>query len=353
LFEVLVKNMPRFSAILTFALVAIVAHAVDAGPLSGPDTFTPDYPAPNISIVADVSAKRPPLQLLGVSLSQGSGKLTGEAPRLSSGEPLVLTAFWKPSVTLASSVPFAVQFADFLSLLGTTSEFRAGPRTGEAAWQAGCVYRQDSSVDMADVARQFSGRGYLMLALKTTPGRGAVPSPIQLLPVLINPRAVAQALPQPALQRLLPGADRAIGQKVRLAYGAECTIAVPEAWQTGNRRLAVVSSLSYQNIPQGESVCDIVLNSGGNDTAVVKLTSGIMTSRCDHDVFAPGTLNHGKAQVFESRDSGTLDYQGRPVQLHTYIGTIELPAAPAVIRTLTFRCDAQVVLDILGVVLLP
>lgn len=330
------------------------APAIDAEALQKRiEELEPDYPAPLRDIFELESSGRQALRLLGVSLVQSDSHLRGPRPQLDPRVPLVVVGHWYATATLASRYGGDVTFQDHLNLITRSVPLRIGPETGESPWEVGGVYLQRHEIDLEGLAPPFSGEGFLTVNLSARPGGRKSPIPLQMLPIVVKPVLKDRRISPQSLQRVVPPPYRPLGKFVRLCYGARTRIEIPEAWQRGNRRLAILSSLSYLSLPQGETACDIILNEGETVRATLPLRSGTMTARCDHDAYPQGRLGHDKATVFESRESSQLDWNGRPIQLHTYIGLADIPAGVDTITSLSLHCDAEVILDIIGIVLLP
>jgi hypothetical protein len=333
---------------LTFLAMASVAWAQDLDAMRQRIAAnTPDYPAPLYDVFDAAGQGAIPVRLLGIDIVQNAQPLTGVPAELDGAKPLTIAAYWEATVRVTSSVPLKIAFWDRLCLISPSEDLRIGPRNNEEPWQPGNVYRQEYPVDVRAVANAFSGHGYLLLSLRSMPGRSRDLTSLQMVPVLVHPLIEEIKVSERSLERVVPPPYRIIPSEFRLGQGAEVRLDVPADWRAGNRRLAVMSSMSYQSLPEGAAACEIALTLGVETKAKFELDYGVHTARCDDEPRAGG------ATVFESRDSAHLNREGRPVQLHKYIAVFDLPVEAASIDAIAFHCNAEVVLDIFGMALLP
>ena len=307
--EMNTKSISFLRAMLFLATTGLAAFAED--------TPKPVIVAPPQHILLSPESTPHALQLEGITLRQNGAALDATLPVISGTESLALEAFWRPTVEITSSIPIEVTFWDTACIISRRVEFRAGPRAGESPWQAGSVYTQTYDVNMGEVASQFAGNGSMIVAVRTQSSGNAPATPVLLTPISVSPVIKEQPLQREAVAKTYPGATRLLDYYIRMSKGGSARVDVPEAMRPNVRALAVVSSMAYRGMPQGEVVARIIVNQGEPTETTLNVLSGEATARCDIDVVSPASLDHKKATVFESRDSAILDYQGRPVQLHT------------------------------------
>jgi hypothetical protein len=230
--------------------------------------------------------------------------------------------------------------------------FRAGPKTGESPWDIGSVYRVECIVNTEEAATKFSGEASLSITIQTSAGKSRPFLPLQMLGIRIRPIVRQVPLSRQAVEEAFSSGAHALGVHVRMGYGSIARFDAPADWPSQIRRIAVISSMAFRSVSQGERIGVVIINEGAEDARKVPIISGTMTARCDYDVFERGQLDHDRAPVFFSWDSAMLDARGRPAQLHSYLGIQDLaPPSPAA-RTITLICERDVVLDITGIVAL-
>ena len=342
-----------FSIILGFPVYA--ETAISSGEVQDRiKSITPDYPAP-LQDVFDVSA-RPglPLRLLGVDLLQGGRRLQGKRVRLDSTIPLTIRAYWCPRLRLNTVLEGQALFQDQACVISRKQVFRIGPEKRNMAWEIGQVYCQQYTMDLQEVARAWSGYGFLSITMPPLTREGKARICVQLLPVLLTPLVETREISLTTLGKFVTPPYRIFPVHIRLEAGAVAHLDIPKIWRQGNRRLVLLSAMSYRDIKQGEPVGTIVLDTEKNGAFSLVIRSGKDTALCNYDALRSEQVDHDQVQIFDSWDSRQLDSRGNPSRLHRYITVRTLPqdAEKRSLTGITIRCEADTVFDVYGLVLL-
>lgn len=310
------------------------------------------FPASPQFILAPEVPPHLPLRLLSIALSQDGNELSGERPAIEGDRALVVRETWMPEIRIASSAPMRIRFWDGLGLISRDFPFRVGPGRSESPWPVGSEYTTEHVIDMSEVSSAFSGDAYVEVSMETPRNPTQPYEPILLLPVNVAAHPTENPALAGAWKNAMGPNVQLIPYQVRLGKGAACSLPVPEGIRMGNEALAIASSMSYQGPSQGQTVCVVVLHTPQGDISL-PIRVGIETARCDFDAYPPGKLHQEKPRIFQSRDSAQLGVNNRPVQLHTYLGVIPIPANVSEVLSITLRCDGSTIIDIAGLALLP
>jgi hypothetical protein len=312
--------------------------------------LTPDYAAPPLDVLEEPGDDRFVVTLVGVSLEQDGERLSGEIPLIASNGTLKVTTYWRAGVRMQSRVSAQLSFWDHLGVFREPIALRVGPASDAPAWEVGGVYLTSHDIDMRPIARKFSGRASMSFALLGAANRMY---PRQLLHIAVAPLVRTSSVLNLDIEAAFGEGSRFIAKHFRLGKEARTVLPVPEAWRAGNRRLAIVSNITYETVEQGVPVCNIVLNPGKDSETRLLLVVGEGTALDSFDARRTESADHEKARIFASRDSGQVNPQGTPIQLHTYLEIYDLPPDIERIDSIAFECDSAVLLNIDGVALLP
>ena len=342
----------RGSCIVALTMVATVVAAEDVTQLAERlQRLQPTFEAPIVDVLDDSANTTTFVRLLGVDFLQDDTRMT--KPEFDSAKSLIVEAFWEPRVPLRSRAPFQITLWDHLGLIQRPVDIRVGPGARESAWTPGSVYKQRYEIDLAEVALAFSGDANLTIQQLQAAGKVADARALFNIPISILPLQRRASVEEGQLTELVGPTRYVIPTQFRLGYNASTEVAVPEDARQDSARMVIISSMAYRGMPQGDAVCTIALESKGKVVHTFDLRSGIDTARCDHDAYEPGKLAHDRAPIFASRNSPHLDQRGRPVQLHKFAATYDLPKGARNFDTIRLHCVGDVVLDVYGIVLVP
>lgn len=340
----------------TIAVAVVLTWGLDAfaGELDAQlEQLTPDYVAPPLEVLEEPGAQSPAVALLGVSFEQSGQRLTGDRPVISNGGPLTIITHWRARLRMNSRIAGEIIFWDDLALIRVPENIRIGPAAGEAPWEVGGVYATAHTIDPEILARQFSGDASIVVAIRGPASSSRQMLPRQLLPVHVMPHVRPSGISADDILDAFGADCRFVDTFIRLGRGAKSTIPVQKDWRTGNRKLAIISSMSYRAPDQGRTVCDVVLSSGSGNKSSFALAAGKDTALRNYDALPKASRNHQRAQIFTSSDSGQVGEGGAPVRLHNYVAEFDISPELEAIDTITLSCSSSTLLDIVGIVLLP
>ncbi len=348
----LVRALRLALLLIAFSGLATVVVAEDVNQLNDRLLqLRPTFEAPVADVLDDSASTATFVRLLGVDFHQNSVRL--KTAEFDSTKILIVEGFWEPRVPMRSVAPFQITLWDHLGLIQHPVDIRVGPAAREPAWTPGSVYKQRYEIDLADVALAFSGDAFMTIQQLQAAGKAAGGRALFNIPLSIHPLQRSASVEEGRLTELVGSTRHILPTQFRLGFNASTQVAIPEDARQGNGRMVIISSMAYRGMPQGDAVCKVTLESNGKVVHTLDLRSGIDTARCDHDAYEPGKLTHERAPIFASRNSPHLDQRGRPVQLHKFFATYDLPESARNVDTIRLHCLGDVVLDVYGIVLVP
>ncbi|HPG66006.1 MAG TPA: hypothetical protein PLO37_04100 [Candidatus Hydrogenedentes bacterium] len=315
-------------------------------------TLEPRFPAPLLEAFAAPAEEPLPIRLLGVDLVQQHALLERETPRVVSGPPLEIVAYWSPNTDLGTGLSLAVRFSSRDGKITRSHDFSVGPGKGERPWCVGVVYKQSYAIDTVPLGMAFSGLIYVTLNFPSPNTAGVALTPLQsieadLAPTVGKAKVAASRYPE------FFGKDaRSLSTSFRLGLRASVEIPIPAAWQQGVTAIGVVSAFSFGSVKQGQPLCEVVVVSADGHPTTLLLESGVTTARADYDFNGPEHENHQRIAPIESTEADYLNVAGAPFKKHKYPGILPLPRPLDRASSITFRAAGSVILDVYDVLLL-